>query len=331
MINLFKFYLLHILLLIYVVEYDCLYRNSSSLNDYLYNSNMRLNEWSQVLPKIVQKERENPKPWSAIDQPFWLRMANQALFLKHKKIKDEKKLLVKIDFSKKIPFIKEFTDKCLKNPWYNKNYCNFKQIKSNIEIMCLAEGVENMFFDNLSFKKQISYKYFCWIVYAINYIEQCQISLLTDETNCSLTSIELIIKLVLHKMNTTIAIETNHILKYTTKFYSRLFKERAMQILIQILLLFNDNMSSLNNEVNISKLNSKIEIKIHLEKLLDYLLNNYVEYVLDKDIDFKLKKKDEKFHIISNIISKKIKSLTEYSIRIILKHIYHEIKYLNQK
>ncbi len=310
---------------------NCLNRNDSSLNDYLYNSNTKINEWSQILPQVVQQSKKNANPWSAIDQPFWLRMANQALFLKNKELKDKKKLLININFSKKIPFIREFTNKCLKNPWYNKIYCDFKQIKSNIEMMCLVEGVENMFFDNLSNKKSISYKYFCWIVYAINYIEQCQISLLTDETNCSLNSIELIIKLILQKTNIIITIEKNDILKYTAEFYTKLFKERAMQILIQILLLFNDNMSNLNNEVSIDKLNAKLEIKINLEKLLDYLLNDYVEYVLNKDIDFKLKKKDEKFHVISNLISKKIKSLTEYSIRIILKHIYYEIKYLNSK
>jgi hypothetical protein len=326
---LFKLFHIFLLLLIKIAELNCLGRYNSSLNDYLYNSNVRINEWSQLLPKLVQEAKKNPNPWSAIDQPFWLRMANQALFLRNKKIKDEKKLVIKIDFTKKIPFIREFTNKCLKNPWYNKVYCNFKQIKSNIEVMCLMEGVENMLFNDLSNRKSISYRYFCWIVYAINYVEQCQISLLTDETNCSLNSIELMIKLVLQKINNIITFENNDILKYTAKFYSRLFKERAMQILIQILLLFNDNMNSFNNEVNIDKLNAKLEIKLHLEKLLDYLLNDYVEFVLDKDIDFKLKKKDEKFHVISNLISKKIKSLTEYSIRVILKHIYYEIKYLN--
>jgi hypothetical protein len=88
-------------------------------------------------------------------------------------------------------------------------------------------------------------------------------------------------------------------------------------------------MSDMNNEININILNKKLEVKMHLEKLLNLLLNDYVENIVENDFGFKFKQKDEKFHVISSLISHKIKMLTKYSIKIISDHINYQLKYLN--
>jgi hypothetical protein len=112
-------------------------------------------------------------------------------------------------------------------------------------------------------------------------------------------------------------------LKPIYKHFFKQFNERAMQILVEILILFNNK----NGQIT---LNPKIfEFKLNFEKILNYLLNDFVEKKLEKRLEYKLKDSKERFEMASALIDEKVTSLTKFAIKMILRHVDDLIKYLN--
>jgi len=157
-------------------------------------------------------------------------------------------------------------------------------------------------------------------------LEQCELNLLIDEINCSLNNIELFLKLVITKINQTTKGDSTYLstnLKPIYKHFFKQFNERAMQILVEILILFNNK----NGQIT---LNPKIfEFKLNFEKILNYLLNDFVEKKLEKRLEYKLKDSKERFEMASALIDEKVTSLTKFAIKMILRHVDDLIKYLN--
>lgn len=310
---------------------------SSFVQEYILNSNFRLNEWNRLIPRLNELlyQKERVKPWSSREIPFWLRMANQALYLEYDKHKNEQKLLIKLDMAKKIPFIKTYISKCLSNPWSNSQECNFETLDKYIQLICLIENVSSFrierFFRYPNVSALEGYENFCWIIYAINYLEQCQLNMFTEELNCGLTNVDLFIKLVLKR----IEMSKQDILfaKYKPiyEYYFEIFKERSMQSLAQLLILFNNlnRISAKNINRNMLNTLNYFELKLNLEKLLNFLVNEYAEKLVKTDLGYKFENKQNRFQILSNVIDKKIRSLVNNSLRIILKHVMNLIKILN--
>ncbi|CAF0909295.1 unnamed protein product [Brachionus calyciflorus] len=306
---------------------------NETVKEFLLESNSRFNEWDKMLPTLNETIFKNfRRIWSNSDVPFWLRMANQALYLEYSRHKEEQKTLVKLDMARKIPFIKKLTNKCLDNPWSNLHECNFDTLNKNIQFLCLIENVNSFRIENLfRFKNYSSESYskFCWLVYGINYLEQCQINMFTDEINCGLNHIELFTKLMIKKLNLTERSELEAHQGPIYDFYVGIFKDRSMQILTQLLILLN-NLKNDPNDFNVNHIltNSEryYELKYNLEKVLNHLLNEFAETKAKYDVRYKLFDKQGKFMIISNLIDKKVASLVDSSTRIILNHLVKLIR-----
>ena len=292
-------------------------KSSPYLNEHLINLYSEYNHFNVIIPKLKDFNYVNnlKLPWIDESTPFWLKMANQALYLDYKNYKNTKILLMKLDLAKKLPYLRKLTNICLINPWSNIKACNLKKITKNIDFLCLIDNSTpdlNFFTKNYS-----NYNKFCWIIYAINFLEQCQLRLIIDETQCSLNNIELIINLVLIKFNSTekmnLLFANNFKLIY--EHYASLFKERSMQILTQILILLK-NRNIFNSVINEEKL---LITKIHLDKLLSYLLDIYISeklkefpayYLLS---DYKINKQF--------LLTEKLKDLNDASMKFVLSRV----------
>lgn len=309
---------------------------NESVKDFLLDSRSRLNDWNKLLPKLKEiLPKKFNRSWSHLDSPFWLRMANQAQYLQFLQKKNEKKSLLKFELAKRIPFIKKIVNQCLNDPWSNIDSCKFDILNKKIQLLCLVENIESFKIENLfkminSNSSEVFFK-FCWIIYAINYLEQCQINMLIDEDHCGLNKIELIIKLVIEKFKT---IQFGHFYEPLNSFYFRTFKNRAMQILTQILIFLNN----VKNEIfgiyrNMMIIDSEkfYEFKFNLEKLLNHLLNEYAHEKVKFDIKYKILNKHQRFKMISKIIDLKILRLVNFSIRMILNNLFKQFKNLNNE
>lgn len=309
---------------------------NESVNDYLYDSRSRLNNWNKLLPKLKEiLPKKYNRSWSHLDSPFWLRMANQAQYLQYLHKKNEKKSYIKFQLAKRIPFIKKLVNQCLVDPWSNIDSCKFDLLNKKIHFLCLIENTESFKIENLfnmiNSNSSEVYSKFCWIIYAINYLEQCQINMLLDEDHCGLNNIEMIIKLIIKKFKTT---QFSQFHEPLNSFYFKTFKNRAMQILTQILIFLNN----IKNEIfgvyrNMVIIDSEkfYELKFNLEKLLNHLLNEYAHDKLKYDIKFKIMNQHERFKMISEIIDLKILRLVNFSIRMILNNLFKQIKSLRNE
>lgn len=318
-----------IFILILLVEtYKCKEAQTNrSVNDFLIDSRSRLNNWNKILPKLkeILPEKFN-RSWSNLDSPFWLRMANQAQYLQYLQEKNRKISILKFELAKKIPFIKKITNQCLADPWSSVNLCKFNFLNRNIQLLCLVENLEPYQIENLfnlaNSKTSELFSKYCWIIYAINYLEQCQINMLIDEDRCSPNDIELVIKLIIKK------IDSNGLFDPFNDFFFKKFKTRSMQILTQILILLNNikNNDIFGFSVNMMIADSEkfYEFKFNLEKLLNYLLNEYAIEKARIDLSFKLSNKHDRFKITSHIIDLKIANLVNFSLHIILKNLFKQ-------
>ena len=300
---------------------------NDSINEYLYDSNSKIKEANKLLPKLEEVYNKN-QPWASKNVPFWLKMANQALYLEYERYKNEKKFLIKLELAKKLPYTRNMTNFCLSNPWSDNSNCDFDKLNKNIKLLCLIDNTNIIkieskldYFRMNPNKSYYKYDLFCWIIYLINYVEQCQLNLLIDEINCSLNNIEIFLKLIIKKINFTKENDgyyLNNNLKSIYEFYFDIAKERSMQLLIQILLLFNSSQD-----------NPKLfETRLNFERILNYLLNDHVEKETKYDLLYKVSNKSKQFQISMKLIDKKVKSLFEYSTKIILKHAFNLIKYI---
>lgn len=304
---------------------------NESVKDFLMESRSRLNNWNKLLPKLkeIMPSKFN-RSWTNFDSPFWLRMANQALYLQYLQEKKEKKSMLKFELAKKIPFIKKITNQCLTDPWSNMDSCKFEMLSKNIQLLCLIENLDSYqienFFKLVNSTNSEVYSKFCWIVYAIHYLEQCQINMLIDEDHCGLNNVELIIKLIIKKFS---LVQHSGIHEPFDSFYSKAFKDRAMQTLTQILILLNN--LKIGASINRLAMESEklYEYKFNLERLLNHLLNEYAHDKVKFDFKFKIADKQEKFKIISKIIDLKISDLINLSVKMVLKNLAKHVKVLD--
>lgn len=332
-----------VLLFSCIIKISSLETNSSSpyLNDNLRNLYSEYNHFNVIIPKLDEYHRflnrDLTLPFQDSSSPYWLRMANQALFLDYTYYKNTKLALMKLDMAKKVPYLRKLTNVCLSNPWSNRVACSLKKITKNIEFLCLIDNSNPDFVsDSTVFTKfkysydsandliSSDYKLFCWMIYGINYLEQCQLRLMIDESDCSISNIEFMINLILVKLNSTEQmnkIYTNN-LKLIYKHYSSLFIERSMQILTQLLILVK-NQDFANNE----RLNyEKIQItRFHLERLLTYLLNGYIIDKLNKLPKFFLLDDYHKSKEYSYLITQKLRDLNHISLKFIMSKISNTI------
>ena len=313
---------------------------SPYLNDNLRNLYTEYNNFNVIIPKLNQYQRflnrDFNLPFQDSNLPYWLRMANQALYLDYTNYKNTNILLMKLDMAKKIPYLRKLTNVCLSNPWSNTDACSLKKITKNIEFLCLIDNSSPSFvsddtvfrkfkysYQNLNDPINSDYKLFCWIIYGINYLEQCQLRLMIDESNCSLSNIELMINLILIKLNSTEQmnkIYTNN-LKLIYKHYSNLFTDRSMQILTQILILFK-NQNIINNNLDYEK---NQMTRFHLERLLSYLLNGYINEKLNNFPRYFLLDDFHKSKEYTYLISQKLRDLNHISLKFILSKISNTI------
>ena len=319
-------------------RYDGLHTNLD-LNEFLLDSNVKINSLDRSVPRLSKlvARKDLTQPWLlSRSRPFWSRIAQQAIYLNKQNAKYAQKLAFKLEIAKKLPYLKRLTNDCLNYPWHHTVGCEFKQVTRNIELICLIEGVEKLSIQDMlhydrAHTKRIDFKYdlFCWIILAINYLEQCQLNLLIDEHDCSLSKIELLTKLVVEKINTTISapptdvnINYYHLsnLQPIYDHYFDVFKDRAMQILIGVLILMKNNY--VEDDADEVATYRMFEAKLNLEKLLNYLLNDYVERTIANDIEFRVRSQHEQFQIVSELINAKIKTLRDKSAQLFLKHVH---------
>jgi hypothetical protein len=325
--------------LIKYISIFCILSNASQIEKKYKNYNyllegrekFELPKKKQILPSIndYSIEKKTYKLWSQKDVPFWLRLANQAMYLQFDKIKDKHKLLLKIEIAKKLPYLKKKTYLCLMNPWFNDDVsCKFENIRSNIEFLCLIQNSNPVELQN-NILSSTSTGYndvssLCWIIYAVNYLEYCQIKLIIDQIHCSFSNIELIIKTVLKRYKATIVLNKNvglDRLRPIYEFYYDIFEEKAMEISTQILLLINDQ-----------HFKEFIPIKIGIQRILNYLLFKFAQkYEHNSNVKSRVMTNEDKFKISMQIIDNKIEKLTEISIRFLLKHVFKLIQKIDNK
>jgi hypothetical protein len=277
----------------------------NSLEDFLIYSNGRNEKANNSLLNIEQSNVNNLGP-------FWLRMANQALFLEYIKHKHQKKITMKHELSKKLPYLKKITNNCLENPWANEDFCKFKKLDRNIKLLCLIEDV-NMVQLGPKETQQSLYLSFCWLIYLINYLEECQINLLIDEKNCSFEKIEAFLKLVMKRINLPSKNKPFGHLEEFYKLYFESVREKSMEILIEILILFDN-------------FNFRVYRKFDFVEILNGLLEDFVKKELNSSLEYKLSNKKAKFNMQINLIDKKISNLVTISKRVILKHLLNSLK-----
>ena len=247
--------------------------------------------------------------------------------------------MFKLELSKKLPFIRERTSACLRNPWLNQFACTFEKLTRQIEFLCLVENVSPLAVDWRLFggsreRKAKAYRLFCWIIYAVNYLEHCQAHLLIDPATCSLNSIELIVKLVIKECNSTLLLANSNIEQSSfsaiTEHYCERFNERSMQILVQILVLFESNYDQLTSiALEKFKLYGRLgAYKLNILGLLNYLLNEYAVQVLRSYPVAHFIGNQERYELKNFVKKAKIAQIFEYSQSFILKHVLDLIKRL---
>jgi hypothetical protein len=284
-----------------------------TLEDFLLNSNRKVEKSNTplvYLDHVLNTHYPNSKRKS-----FLLRMTNQALFLEHNKYKDHKKTLWKIELSKKLPYIKRMTDKCLRNPWSNEKNCKFEILNQNIKLLCMFDDVYK--FDSPEQKVNV-YLSFCWLIFSINYLEVCQVNLLIDEHSCSLKKIEIFLNLIIKKLDFLVKDKPgrwNHLEKFF-KLYFDSVKDKSMEILIEILILFDH-------------FNINPHEKLNFGSMLNKLLEDFVNAKLKFNLNYKLGDTDDKFYMKLHLIDKKINKLIVFSKRKILKHLLNSIQLIN--
>lgn len=337
-----KIIIQHFITLIFVTNVYSNNQTSPFLNEHLKNLYSEYNNFNVIIPKLTEYQRFHNKqlnlPWQDFNTPFWLKMANQAMLLDYENFKNSKILLMKLDLSKKLPYLKKLTNICLSNPWSNIDTCSLKKITKNTEFLCLIDNSSPQFVEKNSIFKlfkyssdnsndQISsdYKVFCWIIYGINFLEQCQLKLMIDETQCSLDNIQLIINLILIKVNSTEQINriyTNN-LKIIYKHYSNLFIEKSLQILTQLLILFKNNSNHYNlNEDNL------VVTKYNLDKLFTFMLDFYVKEKIKNLPTYYLLDDYEKYKQFSFLLTEKLKDLNDVSNKLILNRVANLVENL---
>jgi len=282
----------------------------NSLEDFLLYSNGRNEKANTSLLNVEQSENEK----SSVNNlgPFWLRMANQALFLEYIKHKHQKKISMKHELSKKLPYLKKLTNNCLENPWSNEDFCRFKTLDRNIKLLCLIEDV-NVVQLRREDSQQSLYLSFCWLIYLINYLEECQLNLLIDEKNCSFEKIETFLKLVMKRINLPSRNKSFGHLEEFYKLYFDSVREKSMEILVEILILFDN-------------FNFHVYRKFDFVEILNVLLEDFVKKELTSNIQYKLSNKRAKFNMQINLIDKKISDLVTISKRVILNHLLNSLK-----
>lgn len=307
---------------------------SPYLNENLINLYSENNRFNLLLPKLNELYGLNHNhlylPWMNTNASYWVKLANQAKFLEHENLKYKEIFTIKLDLAKKLPYLKKQTNICLLNPWSSPEACSLKKLTKNIEFLCLIDNSnpkfvsDQIFFkafkSSLMYSKILSdYRVFCWLIYAINYLEQCQLTLMINEVQCSLANIMLTVNLVLIKLNSTKKIDKIYIndFKIIYNYYSNLFRERSMQVIMEILILLN-NQNILNTNLNEEKI---FITKLHFDRLLSYLLNNYVKSRLNelrKYFLFDELKQNEK---ITYILNEKLRYLNDISVKLILSRV----------
>ena len=290
-----------------------------SLDDFLLDSNAKLSMPNRLLPNTHLESRK----WADKQDstPIWLKMANQALFLEYDKHKNHKKLLIKLELANMLPHLQNMTNTCLRNPWFDEDVCDFEHLDKNIKLMCLVENVAEAI-NPIKTKSDQTYQLFCWLIHSITYIEQCQLNLIVDEENCSLQRIELFLNLIHRKLSSFIKNDPVYLrgdFEAFFKFYIDLVRERSMQIIVEILLLFEKYHSNFG----------QLQLKFTLEKLMNRLLNDFVRKQLASDLEYKLGDTQSKSQLELHIIDKKIRSLVKFSLEMILKHLVNLIKRVN--
>ena len=312
-------------------------KTSPYLNENLINLYSETNRFNLFLPKLNEVNELNSKninlPWTNPNASYWINLANQAELLDHENIKYKQIFMIKLDLAKKLPYLKKQTNICLINPWSNHEVCSLKKLTKNIEFLCLIDNSNSKFvsnqifskiFKNSSFYSKIlsDYRVFCWLIYAVNYLEQCQLKFMINEVQCSLTNIIITVNLVLVKFNSK-NIDKIYInnFKIIYNYYSNLFRERSMQVIMEILILLNNR-----NIVKTYLKEDKIFLtKIYLDRSLSYLLNNYVKSKLNELQNYFLFDKLSKNEKISYILNEKLSYLNDVSVKLILSKLKYRV------
>ena len=307
---------------------------SSFIKEYLEKSDSLLDPNNELLSKLSLLPGYNMSyPWSANNVPFWLDMANQALYLQYEHHKSNRKNLKTSEIIQKLPILIKKTDKCLLNPWSDLDSCSFKKTLKNLELLCLIDNTAVLKFTPnivalqhaIEQEQTSNYKIFCWIIYALNYVEQCQSKLFLNEHQCSLQNIELLIKLFLQKTSAIVVMNRVYTNNFKTIYshYVSLFKQRSMQILTQILVFLKQKKFQPNENSAVMFAN---ELEFNLETLLNDLLNSYVAERMKECFKCKLFASNERKEYETNILREKLNELNGLSVQTVFDRVVDLIK-----
>jgi hypothetical protein len=146
---------------------------------------------------------------------------NQKFLADHHKIKIEVLQRLKTDLPFTIVVVEKLLHECLNEQLSD---CDLKRLQPFLELVCILE-IKSYIYQRFKFHSDSSQN-FCWIIYAIHFLEQCRSRLNTDRMNCLPQYIDLVIKGVQDKMEKIRSSKKSSILDY----YVNLFYARSMQV-----------------------------------------------------------------------------------------------------
>lgn len=198
---------------------------------------------------------------------LWPTIADRARYLENEHHKKVIKNLVHKEIARQVPLIRDFTDKCLLGTLLSLNdtdYCNLNQVNKNVQLLCLFENSGHLNFEEYfrrSSRKEKIYMKYCWLVYAIVYLEECHVKIFKD--NCEINKIELFIKLIYRKLkNIEQFLESNpYYINSLFFYYVSRFKDLSMRISFRILLIIEYILSDDENRNRLSLLEMKNKIE----------------------------------------------------------------------
>jgi hypothetical protein len=286
-------------------------RVNESIRSFIYSSNAMLPKHNELLHVLSESVR------SKTEMPIVVAMANRAFHLQYERHQMQQKLLLKLELSRKLKSLKKAIKICLMNPWHYGSACDYKKLTGYISLSCLIDDTNQALIDkHLRIKKNsgnnLNYTLFCWIIYAINFIEYCQLNILNTKsriyaTRCSIDSIQIMIQLTLTKIEETTKnnyfyLNTN--IKSLFESFFEKFKNRSMQIIVTVLLFVNKKLMRTFDPQARSLYH--YQLKVQLEAILNYLLNNVAVAFLKKHPKYRLLDKQKLFEVMNDFAKMKI-------------------------
>ena len=202
---------------------------------------------------------------------------------------------LKIKLNKNFKYVLRFIHNCLNDP-----KCSFINLRRYLEFACIFARKYKM---NSSKNSFVEFQRYCDIIRSISLLEYCLLNFLIDTQICNVASIKNVITFYSKKCNT---IDYSLLPDFIRVNYCKLFTERSIEFLIEIIAIFNqDDIYSLSGEYKNIKYSNQMYYSDVYELLLNLLKSNVEKFLSKTNPDY------NNYRYIKILLNKKLSNLME--------------------